>query len=568
MQMNSNTNIETKQSGLVQEQEEGWEARFLFNRRQGEKSGYTLVIFRQGHFIGHIPSSEIVVPGDVAYKTKKLGVKPGDRILSINLGSHPLLISSVLPTSDNYPRSYRILLDIKVRDHQKFAQEYIQDSDPVAHARVVIEGHIRRYLGSEEHDDITEQRIRECAEQALLAKPNDAIGLAVFNVPKVELWENADYTRKRQQERDHIVQVDKLRDEAYIDRIKEHNKWDLNKVQAQGEKELSELKNETDIMQTKHEEEKKDIQAAREQQRQKYQTISDYELKRIAQSQEHQLRIDVRDYEIHELDHQNLLSQIKANEEYKMQMLSMPRQHELQAQIRGEEIRQAEHEALLAEKKAQRELIQKDKEFQMAVRQKWIANFGDRAMPGMIQRILAAVDEGESELGDAATRTQLDFLFSMISERSGTSQTPNPPQSLLTQSDDTIDVQRAKTSELGGTDVSGDSEVLPGITQQRDQTIEIPDLGLKLIQTTLSPEQRQQASISTDVGFIVYQIQDSRSTDLDFFKVGDILFEINETSLTSISDLSQAISAHKVGQKVEAIVLRNETALDIEVKNP
>ena len=449
----------------------------------------------------------------------------------------------------------------------------------MAHARVVIEGHLRRYLGTEMHDDINEERIRECAEQALLARPNDAIGLTVFNVPKVELWENEGIVLRRQKEREHEEKIEVLEKEAHLKQLQERHDLDLSKLKAQGAQELTEFKNQADLVQGKHEEDLKDLHAAREQQRQLSETAGEYELKRLTAEKERLLKIDVREEDFRELDHQHTLSMRQAQNEYEFKMLTTPNEYELKmlaaakeqklAELnRAEEVRIYEHNAYIEEKKAQSTLAQNARTFEMELRQKWIEGFGDKAMPGMIQRIIEAVASDNTGLGQAATQTELEYLFKLISDGTGTSGPSEPARRLITAGDSSVEAQTGRTSELRPTDSSEVGEALPGITQHRDLTIEIPDLGLRLIQTRLSPDQQMQVGISTDVGFIVCQIPDSRSTDLGFFKVGDILVEINDDSLTNISELSQAISAHEVGETIKAIVLRNEAAHEIEVANP
>src|SRR5579863_8196491 len=164
--------------------EEGRSTFAIFRRKRTEHYGFCLVVFRGKAFLGYIPSSDITVEGDILPRYERIGIKNGDTILSVNLGPQPLEISDTLPTRDGYPCDYGLILDIRVIDPVKFAQQYVQETDPVARAKTAIEGHIQQCSGHYLHDDMNEGLLREFAEQSLTIEPNTAFGLTIVKAQK------------------------------------------------------------------------------------------------------------------------------------------------------------------------------------------------------------------------------------------------------------------------------------------------------------------------------------------------------------------------------------------------
>lgn len=237
---------------LVQ-REEGKGAFAWLSRKQSERFGFCLVIFRRDAFLGFISSSDIVVASDVQRRYLRLGVRDGDTILAVNLGPKPLEITDTLPTSDRWPRAYQLMLEIQVTDPVKFAQLYIQESDPVALAKTAIEGYIQRCTSVLEHDEISERMLRDYAEQALKAEPNASIGLGVNIAHKATLSMNPLREREITAERERAERERAIQYKGIFDREQARQDIDTRTVQAQGDIELEGIRNDARRLQEQRE---------------------------------------------------------------------------------------------------------------------------------------------------------------------------------------------------------------------------------------------------------------------------------------------------------------------------
>src|SRR5579859_3248935 len=202
----STGNTLTDQFNLVQREEAKGILR-LFTRQRSVSDGYCLVVFRKEEYRGSILSNEVVTEGDMKRRTERLGVRDGDTILRVNLGSFPLSISERLSTLDGYIRSYKLDLEIGVNDPRSFAQRYLQQSDPVNLARIAIEGYLQRYAIRKRHDELRDDMLRDQAEQALRESSNRSFGLQVVAAHKLALY--MDPKRSKELE---IIQQGQLRE--------------------------------------------------------------------------------------------------------------------------------------------------------------------------------------------------------------------------------------------------------------------------------------------------------------------------------------------------------------------
>lgn len=152
-----------------------------FSRQQQAQDGFSLEVFRGNVHIGSILSNEI--SGDIKKRYDRLGIRDGDMILRVNLGSRMMNINGLLPTGDqgdrHFIREYEMVLKFRVSHPDKFALHYHQLSDPIALAKSAIQGAILKYAQRTQHDDINEFGLCYQAENALELRSNRDIGVSV-----------------------------------------------------------------------------------------------------------------------------------------------------------------------------------------------------------------------------------------------------------------------------------------------------------------------------------------------------------------------------------------------------
>src|SRR5438876_494395 len=73
-----------------------------FSRQQPAQDGFSLEVFRGNVHIGSILSNEI--SGDIKRRYDRLGIRDGDMILRVNLGSRMMNINGLLSTGDQGDR--------------------------------------------------------------------------------------------------------------------------------------------------------------------------------------------------------------------------------------------------------------------------------------------------------------------------------------------------------------------------------------------------------------------------------------------------------------------------------
>lgn len=514
--------------------EEGKGTLHLFSRKQAERFGFCLVILRNEACLGFIASSDIVVASDIQRKYERIGVRDGDTILSVNLGPQPLEITDTLPTKDGSPRAYKLTLEITVNDPVKFAQRYIQHSDPVALAKTAIEGYIQRCTSTQLHDEISERMLRGYAEQALKMEPNPSIGLTVKIAHKATLWMNPEREKALKYEREKIVRERQIEDEGYIERLRVEQDIHKRKAETAGEIDLEIMKSDARRIQ-----EEKEAQHARDQEERQ----RDYEHQRAGTDLNHQLALD----------------RTKTQYDLDMQLYRLRGDYNRQVYVREEEQREAQHRVLL-EKNA----------WETSMRQEWIKQVGAGTMPALIARARETIGDDKSSLRGAVNDPELQYFLDILSGISNVSASARPYPLAITQESSAEPSVSASSSMFSRQDTADHKPIsaLPGITQQQDITIEIPDLGLKLIQTTLSEEQRARASIGTTTGFIICLLDANGTAKKARLMVADILIEINGRTPETVLDLSNAISSRKTGEPVSICVLRGEALIEMEVNNP
>jgi hypothetical protein len=518
---------------LVQ-REEGKGTLHLFSRKQAERFGFCLVIFRKDACLGFISSSDIVVASDIQRKYDRIGVKDSDIILSVNLGPKPLEITDTLPTKDTLPRAYKLTLEISVNDPVKFAQRYIQESDPVALAKTAIEGYIQRCTSNQLHDDISERMLRDYAEQALRMEPNPSIGLTVKIAHKATLWMNPEHEKALKEERERQARERRIEGEGYLARLEAQQEIHKRKLETEGELDLEGLKSEAQRIQ-----DEKEAQHKREQdERQR-----EYERKK----------------DVVELDHQQDITKTKVQFGLEMQMYKLLEGYKGEVYVREEAIKEAQHQALL------------DKyTWEKQMRQSWIAQIGEGTMPALIARVKEAIEDDKSSLRKAVNEPELQYLLDILSGTGNTDTNARAYPLSITQESSSRSSASNSNATLSTQDADDKPiDALPGIIQQKDITVEIPDLGFKLIQTTLPEKQCSKAGIAVSSKvFVIYSLNEYGTVEEKRPTVGDILVEINGMTPETILDLSHAVSSRRAGEVVSMYVLRGEVLVEVLVNNP
>ena len=528
-----NNNPVTDTLRLVQK-EEGRSTFYIFRRKRTEQYGFCLVIFRGKALLGYIPSTDIMVEGDILRRYKQIGIKDGDTILSVNLGPQPLEIKDSLPTKDGYPRQYSLLLDVCVIDPIKFAQRYIQDTDPVARARTAIEGYIQSCASQWRHDDLNENVLRDFAEQALTIEPNTSLGLKVVKAQKASLPMNPDRAREIEIARKRDLEEKEIQAKGFVDRAKKQEEINLETLSTQGTIDIEELR----AMARREEE-------LRQRQHQDQLAISELDQQLIRQGKTNELNL---------LTNSGTLQIEEAQARHTHQIEEIGILAKLGQQVRV-------HEIEMQDKRHQLEMDRLAWESQ--IQQNLIAEVGKGTIPALITRIREQIGDDKSSLRGAVSDPELQYLLDIIS---GTRSTSGEPLR-ITQNKESIAVsenqdQTAPKPNAEDTPV----QALPGVIQQKDTIIEIPDLGLKLIQTQLSEEQCQRAGIgSNSTGFIICMLGEYGAAREGQLMVGDIVVELNGIQPYTVQDLSHAMSSLPTDSGVSLYVLRGEALIEVQV---
>ncbi len=190
------SNEMTDQLGLV-ERVSGRGFLAWFSRQQPAQDGFSLEVFRGNVHLGSILSNEI--SGDIKRRCDRLGIRDGDMILRINLGSRIMTVGGQLSTGDqgerHFTREYEMTIKLKVSHPDTFALHYHQQSDPVALAKAAIQGAIHKYAQRTLHDDISEFGLCYQAENALELRSNRDIGISVTSAYVTTLKPDPTYTQ-------------------------------------------------------------------------------------------------------------------------------------------------------------------------------------------------------------------------------------------------------------------------------------------------------------------------------------------------------------------------------------
>lgn len=496
-------NTLTDSLNFVQQEEETRDSFPLFKRARTDKYGFALVVIRKGSLVGYIPSKGITVESDIQRNYTRMGVKKGDVILNVNLGPQSLQIKDTLPTQDRYPRFYSLELEISVTDPLQFTQRYIEQVDPVAKAKTAIEGFIQDSASGYTHDELTVERLREWAKDALTIEPHKDYGLSVRVVHKVTFPENPDRIRELKLEREKELKILEAKQKGEIERARTQQDIYTGQLKALGDVETRQL---TSSGERKIQEE--EAQYKRDEQVRQ----DEHERERQHQDLTHQLNI------------QGIQQQLKEGE--------------VQGEISIEKIK-ALHDREVWEERIRRESIE-----QLA--KKLIPVLGSRINESLINdRKLLSEAANDPELRDFLRIFGGGTLPPLLTERSNVRVSPSP------EGDDTSAGQASSVQ-------SQSTQALPGVLQQKADVIEVPDLGLRLIQTTLSEEQRQIAATETYTGFLISTVNEHGPAKKADLRVGDIVIELNHVELTTVQDISQAIDVQKSEDALPVCVLRNE----------
>src|SRR5947209_8395146 len=118
----------------------------LFAQNISIAEGFSIEIFRRGQLhIGSILSKDAASPSDARRSLIKLGVRDGDTLCRVNLATKLLTLKGTFATADHYAPGYEVKVVIRVVNPRQFALHYLQQSDPVLHAQVVLAGELHHY---------------------------------------------------------------------------------------------------------------------------------------------------------------------------------------------------------------------------------------------------------------------------------------------------------------------------------------------------------------------------------------------------------------------------------------
>jgi hypothetical protein len=591
----------------------------LFKRKRAESYGFALVVLRKGVLLGSILSSDIAVESDITRIYERLGVKDGDEIFSVNLGPQPLKIQDTLPTNDWGPRPYTMELTIQVSDPLKFTLMYIQQADPIARTRSAIEGYIQLMSGPRNHDDITDDTVRQWAIQALTLEAYKSYGLRVQMVQKVSVAENPGRAQESELERRKRFEIKRLETEGLLERTKEQQNINLEQLKQQG-------KIDSDSMQTeanrREEEKQENFHQEQEKKRREYenqkiledlaeqqkrqQQIHALDMLKLKQQmttnetteqyrqemkirtltgeyriKEHEQALEMidtkhaRELELGNVDQQLLIEGKRARHAGDLEIEAVNRQHQIE-EITTKRSQEVEAIKLLQEytlqvrrhqleiEQAKHEQEQQKIEWENKLQRELLTRLGSDISPALATRIREQIMDEKSSLGGAVNDPELRYLLDIISGNSGTT----PP--LLNMAKASSAVSEAPASpESQEPEATTKPQALPGVVLQKEETVEIPDFGLKLITATLSEEICLQAALENNKGFIIYMINEqgpARGTPL---KVADIVLEINGITIQTAQDISQAVGSRQTGEAVSVCILRGEDQLyEYKINNP
>ena len=112
-----------------------------------------------------------------------------------------------------------------------------------------------------------------------------------------------------------------------------------------------------------------------------------------------------------------------------------------------------------------------------------------------------------------------------------------------------------------------DTGTLPGILRQQNDTINITDLGITLLQIELSENQRNIASTHTSTAFVISALNDSGPARQAQLTVGDIVIEIDGQEPTDTQSISRILKSYKPGSTVSLCILHGEELMNVDVQN-
>ncbi len=530
--------------------EEGRGTFQIFRRKRTEQYGFCLVVFRNKAFLGYIPSSDITVEGDILRRYERIGIKNGDTIFSVNLGPQPLEITDTLPTRDGFPCEYKLTLDICVSDPIKFAQKYVQETDPLARAKTAIEGHIQRCSSQWMHDDMNESLLREFAEQSLTIEPNTAFGLKVVKAQKAALRTNPTRAKEIELTQKRLLEEKRIQTEGYLSRVQEQEKIDLQTLATQGELDVEQLRVEAKRKQDEINAEIARQEEIKHQEHEHKKALSDLEVQLSQQDYTHQM-------ETKDTQQRFLLEKAKTTHEHEIEGMNLLDKYTHLVRV---------HEIETAE--AQHKLDMERTAWENQMQQNWIAEVGKGAMPALTARIREQLADDKSSLRGAVNEPELQYMLEILSGTQG-SNSSKPPLAIEQHKKD-ISISESKDVPPTPPSVEDPpTEAFPGVIQQKEGIIEIPDLGFKLIQTTLSEDQCQRAAITANsVGFIIFKITEYGPAWEAQLMVSDIIIELNGIQPRTVQDISNAISSLETASVVSLYILRGEALIEAQVHNP
>jgi hypothetical protein len=573
----STANTLTDQLNLVQREEARGILR-LFTRQRSVSDGYCLAVFRKEEYRGSILSNEVVTEGDIKRRTERLGVRDGDTILRINLGSRPLTIRDTLNTYDGYSRFYTLDIEIAVNDPRSFAQRYLQSSDPVNLARIAIEGYLQRQAAREIHDELNDEMLRNYAERALRDGSNRSFGIQVVSAHKLIILMDPRRSKELEIEQQAQLKEKEIREQSRVKQIETQEEADIRKAGVRRDAEVKRLETEY------------------EQELQAYLLEEQLRQRKVS-------RID----EVKEKDHQNLLDARKNDflrleegkereakreqellddeQEARRAILKIQKAGEQRKVTRIYELEEQEHQQVYQIEEQARQLQLESTRAAHTRRETLLNTVGANSINALSERINQMIEDGRAldevfnehpefreifqipgRLGKQDIKqdiqkeplrieeaTNRNRPASTTNERSGVSRANTTPQPTP---------DRQETTSQPFSQVTG---TLPGILRQPNDTINITDLGITLIQTQLSATQHEIAATHTPTAFLVSALDEHGPARRAQISTGDIVIEINGEEPRDIQSISRILQAYKPGSSVSLCILRGEDLKNVDI---
>ncbi len=279
-------------------------------------------------------------------------------------------------------------------------------------------------------------------------------------------------------------------------------------------------------------------------------------------------------------DHENIKMLAELDEQIKrqqktheLQLQSTEQQSAINLRVLVEEIRQQGQRHQLEEVQQKHQLQLETQKWEDTMRKQIFEKIGEGTMPSLIARIREQILDEKSTLNEAAREPELRYLLDILSGGNpGVSiplltmpQNPPPEQTVnrVSQVNENQSNAAAQTSVTGQFHVE---KTLPGVVHQAEETIEIPDFGMKLIQTTFSDELHIKAGTAVPIGFIVYMLNEHGPASQSQLQVADIIIAINDHDIQNVQDISQAVSTRENGTEVLLYILRGQELKEVKLK--